>query len=80
MLVVPGSEGIRLIGIPGQEHAAYGPDIRQMAWYRKLYPLDEFVSDCSALEQARAVVEESMQLDCVKVVLVPWSTHDYEVA
>ena len=76
------SKGIRLIGIPGQEHAAYGPGMRQMARCRKLYPLDDLVLHRYPLEQARSAVEKSMEPDSLKVVLDPWSTraNDYEVA
>ena len=45
------------------ECAAYGPSMPQVAPYRSLYPLDEFVSHRHPLEQARAAVEKSM----------PWS-------
>ena len=76
------SKGIRLIGIPGQEHGAYGPGMRQLARYRKLYPLDEFVVHRYPLEEARAAVEKSMQPDSLKVVIEPWSTRrdEHEVA
>ena len=68
------SKGIRLIGIPGQEHGAYGPGMRQLARYRKLYPLDEFVVHRYPLEEAKAAVEKSIQPDSLKVVIEPWST------
>lgn len=68
------SKGIRLIGTPGQEHAAYGPGMRQMARYQRLYPLDEFVSHRYSLEDARAAVEKAIQPDSLKVVLDPWGT------
>jgi threonine dehydrogenase-like Zn-dependent dehydrogenase len=66
------SKGIRLIGIPGQEHGAYGPGMRQLARYRKLYPLDEFVVHRYPLEETKAAVEKSMLPDSLKVVIDPW--------
>jgi threonine dehydrogenase-like Zn-dependent dehydrogenase len=67
------SKGIRLIGIPGQEPAAYGPSMRQLARYRRLYPLDDFVSHRYGLEQVEAAVEKAISPDSLKVVVDPWA-------
>jgi hypothetical protein len=45
------------------ECAAYRPSMPQAARYRRLYPLDAFVSHRHPLEDARGAVEKSM----------PWS-------
>ena len=70
------SKGIRLLGVSGQEPGAYVPGMRQMARYRKSYPVDEFVSDRYPLDEVTRAVERSIQPDSLKVVINPWAGRD----
>ena len=67
------SKGVRILGVGGEEPAAYGPGLRQMARYLRHYPLREFVTHRYALDQVQAAVEQSIAPDSLKVVIDPWS-------
>jgi L-iditol 2-dehydrogenase len=67
------SKGISLLGVPGQEPHAYSPGMRQMARYRKQYPLDELVSDKFSLSEAKEAVEWAVNPGSLKVVIDPWA-------
>ncbi len=67
------SKGIRMFGVAGNEPGAYLTGMRQMARYRKTYPLDELVSDTFPLERADGAVKRSMDPDSLKVVMDPWA-------
>jgi hypothetical protein len=58
--------------VGGEEPAAYGPGMRQMARYMKNYPLREFVSHRFALRDVDSAMRKSMEADSMKVVLEPW--------
>jgi threonine dehydrogenase-like Zn-dependent dehydrogenase len=62
----------RILGVGGEEPAAYGPGMRQMARYMKHYPLHEFVSHRFGLQDVEAAMQKSMQTDSMKVILQPW--------
>jgi Zn-dependent alcohol dehydrogenase len=47
--------------------------MRQLARYRRLYPLDDFVSHRYGLEQVEAAVEKAISPDSLKVVVDPWA-------
>src|SRR5581483_11030948 len=66
------SKGVRILGVGGEEPAAYGPSLRQMARYMRHYPLREFVTHRYALAQVPAAVERSIAPDSLKVVIDPW--------
>jgi len=66
------AKNARILGVGGEEPAAYGPGMRQMARFMKHYPLREFVTHRFGLRQVQAAMEKSMQLDSMKVVLEPW--------
>jgi threonine dehydrogenase-like Zn-dependent dehydrogenase len=66
------AKNARILGVGGEEPAAYGPGMRQMARYMKHYPLREFVTHRFALRDVDAAMQKSMQLDSMKVVLEPW--------
>ena len=67
------SKGIRIIGVPGNEPGAYSPGMRQLARYRRSYPVDEMVSDRYSLEGVDAAVNQSVHPDSLKVVSEPWA-------
>jgi threonine dehydrogenase-like Zn-dependent dehydrogenase len=67
------AKNVRILGVGGEEPAAYGPSMRQMARYMKHYPLREFVTHRFRLSEAEAALHKSIQADSMKVVLEPWS-------
>jgi threonine dehydrogenase-like Zn-dependent dehydrogenase len=67
------AKNVRILGVGGEEPAAYGPGLRQMARYAKQYPLAEFVTHRFGLRQVEEAMKKSMAEDSMKVVLEPWS-------
>jgi threonine dehydrogenase-like Zn-dependent dehydrogenase len=67
------AKNVRIIGIGGEEPAAYGPSMRQMARYMRQYPLKDFVTHRFGLRQVEAAMKKSMAPDSMKVVIDPWS-------
>ncbi len=67
------AKNVRILGIGGEEPAAYGPSMRQMARYLRQYPLKDFVTHRFGLRQVDAAMKKSMDPDSVKVVIDPWS-------
>jgi L-iditol 2-dehydrogenase len=67
------AKNVRILGVGGEEPAAYGPSMRQMARYMRHYPLKEFVTHRFALRQVEAAMKQSMAADSMKVVIDPWS-------
>jgi threonine dehydrogenase-like Zn-dependent dehydrogenase len=67
------TKNIRILGVGGEEPAAYGPSMRQLARYMKHYPVDEFVTHRFGLRQVEAAMQKSMAPDSIKVVINPWS-------
>ena len=67
------AKNVRILGVGGEEPAAYGPSMRQMARYMKHYPLREFVTHRFRLNEAEAALHKSIEPDSMKVVLEPWS-------
>jgi L-iditol 2-dehydrogenase len=74
------SKGITVIGVPGQEAAAYGPSMRMMAAARGRLPFDEMVSNRFPLTAVERAVQTSIDPDSLKVVIDPWSTDDRQAA
>jgi threonine dehydrogenase-like Zn-dependent dehydrogenase len=66
------AKNARILAVGGEEPAAYGPSMRQMARYMKQYPLKEFVSHRFALRDVDAAMAKAMNGDSMKVVLEPW--------
>jgi threonine dehydrogenase-like Zn-dependent dehydrogenase len=66
------AKNVRILGVGGEEPAAYGPGMRQMARYTKHYPLREFVTHRFDLHQVESAVLKSVQPDSMKVVIDPW--------
>jgi threonine dehydrogenase-like Zn-dependent dehydrogenase len=66
------AKNVRILGVGGEEPAAYGPAMRQMARYRKHYPLQEFVTHRFGLRDVEAAMRKSMDAESMKVVLEPW--------
>jgi threonine dehydrogenase-like Zn-dependent dehydrogenase len=66
------AKNVRILGVSGEEPAAYGPGMRQMARYMKYYPLRDFVTHQFALRDVEAAVKKSIELESMKVVLDPW--------
>ncbi len=62
----------RFLSVGGEEPAAYGPGMRQMARYMKHYPLREFVSHRFALKDVNEAMQQAIASDSMKVVLQPW--------
>jgi threonine dehydrogenase-like Zn-dependent dehydrogenase len=67
------AKNVRILGVGGEEPAAYGPSMRQMARYMRHYPLSEFVTHRFGLRQVEAAMRKSMDVDSMKVVIDPWS-------
>jgi threonine dehydrogenase-like Zn-dependent dehydrogenase len=67
------AKNVRILGVGGEEPAAYGPSMRQMARYMCHYPLREFVTHRFGLKQVEAAMQKSMSPDSMKVVIDPWS-------
>jgi threonine dehydrogenase-like Zn-dependent dehydrogenase len=66
------AKSARILGVGGEEPAAYGPSMRQMARYMNHYPLREFVSHHYALRDVEEAVHKSVAADSMKVVINPW--------
>jgi len=66
------AKNVRILGVSGEEPAAYGPGMRQMARYMKHYPLREFVTHRFPLRDVEAAVKKSMEAESMKVALEPW--------
>ena len=66
------AKNVRILGVGGEEPAAYAPSLRQMLRYMKHYPLREFVTHRYALRDVEAAVKRSMEAESMKVVLEPW--------
>jgi L-iditol 2-dehydrogenase len=67
------AKNARILAVGGEEPAAYGPSMRQMARYQKHYPLREFVSHRYRLQDVDAAVHKAIESESIKVVLEPWS-------
>lgn len=67
------AKNVRILGVGGEEPAAYGPSMRQMVRYMRHYPLREFVTHRFGLRQVEAAMHRSMAPDSMKVVIDPWS-------
>ena len=67
------SKSARILGVGGEEPAAYGPSMRQMARYMHHYPLREFVSHRFPLREVETAVHKSIAQDSMKVVIEPWA-------
>ena len=67
------AKNVRILGVGGEEPAAYGPSMRQMVRYAKQYPLREFVTHRFGLKQVEEAMKKSMAADSMKVVIDPWS-------
>jgi threonine dehydrogenase-like Zn-dependent dehydrogenase len=66
------AKNARILGVGGEEPAAYGPSMRQMARYMKNYPLGEFVTHRFGLRDVGAAMKKSVEAESMKVVLEPW--------
>jgi threonine dehydrogenase-like Zn-dependent dehydrogenase len=66
------AKNARVLGVGGEEPAAYGPSMRQMARYMKNYPLQEFVTHRFALRDVEAAMQKSVESESMKVVMEPW--------
>jgi threonine dehydrogenase-like Zn-dependent dehydrogenase len=66
------AKNARILGVGGEEPAAYGPSMRQMARYMKSYPLREFVTHRYGLRDVDAAMKKSVEAESMKVVLEPW--------
>ncbi|MGA2356274.1 MAG: zinc-binding dehydrogenase [Terriglobales bacterium] len=66
------AKSARILGVGGEEPAAYGPSMRQMARYMANYPLGELVSHRFPLREVEAAVLKSVAPDSMKVAIMPW--------
>lgn len=66
------AKSARILGVGGEEPAAYGPGMRQMARYMQAYPLREFVSHRFPLRDVEAAVHKAIAADSMKVAITPW--------
>ena len=67
------AKNVRILGVGGEEPAAFGPSMRQMARYMRHYPLVAFVTHRFGLTEVEAAMKKSMAADSMKVVIDPWS-------
>jgi threonine dehydrogenase-like Zn-dependent dehydrogenase len=67
------AKSARILGVGGEEPAAYGPSMRQMARYMTTYPVGEFVSHRFSLRDVEAAVQKSVAPDSMKVAIMPWA-------
>lgn len=67
------AKNVRILGVGGEEPAAYGPSMRQMVRYMRHYPLGEFVTHRFGLRQVETAMKQSMAPNSMKVVIEPWS-------
>jgi Zn-dependent alcohol dehydrogenase len=67
------SKGVRILGVGGEEPAAYGPSLRQLARYMRHYPVREFVSHRYGLDAVETAVNKAIAPDSMKVVIDPWT-------
>ncbi|OLC29378.1 MAG: hypothetical protein AUH31_07040 [Armatimonadetes bacterium 13_1_40CM_64_14] len=67
------SRNVRILGVGGEEAAAYGPSMRQLARYMRQYPVREFVSHRYRLDDTDAAVQKAIAPDSMKVVIDPWA-------
>jgi threonine dehydrogenase-like Zn-dependent dehydrogenase len=67
------ARNVRILGVGGEEPAAYGPSMRQMVRYMRHYPLGEFVTHRFGLREVEAAMRQSMAADSMKVLIDPWS-------
>jgi L-iditol 2-dehydrogenase len=67
------TKNVRLLGVGGEEPAAYGPSMRQMTRFMKHYPLQEFVTHRFGLRQVETAMQTSIAPESMKVVIDPWS-------
>jgi threonine dehydrogenase-like Zn-dependent dehydrogenase len=66
------AKSARILGVGGEEPAAYGSGMRQMARYMQAYPLREFVSHRFPLRDVEAAVQKAVAPDSMKVAITPW--------
>ncbi|MFZ0200218.1 MAG: zinc-binding dehydrogenase [Candidatus Sulfotelmatobacter sp.] len=66
------AKNVRILGVGGEEPAAYGPGMRQMARYMQHYPLQEMVTHRFGLRDVDAAMQKSIEADSMKVVLQAW--------
>jgi L-iditol 2-dehydrogenase len=67
------AKSARILGVGGEEPAAYGPSMRQMARYMQTYPLREFVSHRFPLRDVEAAMHQAVAPDSMKVAIMPWA-------
>jgi L-iditol 2-dehydrogenase len=68
------AKNVRILAVGGEEPAAYGPSMRQMARYMKHYPLCEFVTHRFPLRDVHMAMQKAIEPDSMKVVFEPWQT------
>src|SRR5262252_5482436 len=66
------AKNVRILAVGGEEPAAYGPSMRQMARYMKHYPLREFVTHRFPLREVNTAMRKAIEPDSMKVVFEPW--------
>jgi len=67
------AKNVRILGVGGEEPAAYGPSMRQMVRFKRHYPLGKFVTHRFGLRQVEAAMKKSLSEDSMKVIIDPWS-------
>jgi len=66
------AKNVRILGVGGEEPAAYGPSMRQLARYMKHYPVADFVTHRFGLRSVDAAMQKSIEHESMKVVMQPW--------
>lgn len=65
------AKNARLIGITNHPFTGYTPSMKLMMKYRHSFPFERFVTHEYPLAHTEQALLKSMQLDCMKVVVVP---------
>jgi threonine dehydrogenase-like Zn-dependent dehydrogenase len=65
------AKNVRLIGMTNHPFIGYTPSMKLMQKYAHLFPFEKFVTHQYPLHQAEQALLKSIELDCMKVVIVP---------
>jgi L-iditol 2-dehydrogenase len=67
------AKNVRIMGVGGEEQAAYAPSMRQLVRYMRHYPVADFVTHRFALRDVDRAMAKSISPDSMKVVIQPWA-------
>ncbi|MCE5340895.1 MAG: zinc-binding dehydrogenase [Planctomycetaceae bacterium] len=65
------AKNVRLIGVSNHPFTHYGPVLKLMDKYSKMFPFDKVVTHRYKIDEAEAGLKKSVELDTMKVVIEP---------